>query len=221
MGRSLIILFLVIVVLAIAVIFISAFNRKKTEASECSCIDSDICLKSPNQMFKPIIEGGRTVEWLDLDLWNLEKAKGEICLKWRASDKAIILIADLWDVKLKNPSYLVTGYSEILVAGYSPWSRAHAQPYDWLPLPMKIKDFISTGTTYVHINYSIWLPKFMVGNYAFESWLTSNPSANGVGPGELEVMIWLVDKYRDYPWGENVLNLTLDITVNGQPRRAT
>jgi len=60
----------------------------------------------------------------------------------------------------------------------------------------------------------------MVGNYAFESWLTSSPTANGVGPGELEVMVWLVDKYRDYPWDENVLNFTIYITEDDQLRRA-
>ncbi len=59
----------------------------------------------------------------------------------------------------------------------------------------------------------------MIRNYAFESLLTSSQSASSVGLGELKVMVWLVDRYRDYPWGGNVLNFTFDITMNVQPKR--
>jgi len=152
-------------------------------------------------------------DWLaiSINMWNLESAEGTAVMTYHVNG-TISFTAELRDLKIEDPESWVLGYPEVYY-GYNPWSLSGVYGRDNFKLPAKVDELPLTD---VIVNYTISkVQKSLPLNFAFDIWLTKEEFSRQVGPGDVELMIWLYSDHMS-PAGVNYQNITLPVVLNGQ-----
>ncbi len=167
----------------------------------------------------------RPYNWVPIDdasidpcLWGLEKLR-----KAKISGEAIMQIvngtlhvSDHFNLSsLKLEPWYVIGYNEIIL-GVKPWG---IPPYHKIPRKILRLPIIMEKAPRIIVYTKYCIEETNTGlDLAYDIWIKKNNQTNGVGKGDLELMIWLYHN-KATPAGKIINTITLDTLINNSIQR--
>ncbi len=183
-------------------------------------------IPSPNRITTTVTTNmlfyGVPTGWVSIDpnLWGLTKHSDKFTgyLRMYVTDDGYLVCESMLDLSsVPLNKWNVIGYPE-LIYGLKPWGVPpnHPHTHPLLKLPRTVESF---PTVIAYTNYSI--NRYNTGiNFAYDIWIKREPIVNGVGKGDIEIMIWLFNDYGIRPAGSKVGDFDMPIFIDNEIRNA-